>query len=60
MDNFVENYKGVIKEVLAPARCKGETDPDEGKPDDHIPGSDSRDWVIGLGKVKNDDPKQAD
>ena len=59
MDNFVENYKRVIKEVLAPAGCQGETDADEGKPNEHVPSSDTRDWVCSLGQVENYDPKEA-
>ena len=41
---------------LAPAGSEGEARGDKAETDDHIPGTDTRDWVLGVGDVIGDDP----
>lgn len=45
---------------LAPLGRQREADADKGKANDHIPGTDSWDWVLCLRDVEDDDPEEAD
>ena len=45
---------------LAPLGRQREADADKGEADNHVPGADSRNWVLGLGDVESHDPEEAD
>ena len=45
---------------LTPLGRQREADADKGKANDHIPGVDSRNWVLSLRDVIGDDPEEAD
>jgi hypothetical protein len=54
------NYNGVIrgkKEELAPAGSQREADTNKAKANDHVPSTDTWDWVLGLSYVESHDPK---
>lgn len=57
----MENYTVVIyaRFLLAPLSCEGKTQSNKAKADDHIPGTDMWDWILGSADVINDDPDQA-
>ena len=45
---------------LAPLGRQREADADKGEADNHVPGADSRNWVLGLGDVESHDPEEPD
>lgn len=49
----------VIWKFLAPLRRQAEAQGDKAKTNDHIPGSDIRNGVLGRRYIKDDDPNQA-
>ena len=53
------NYRDVIKEKLAPAGSEGKATCDETKPDNHIPGTDTGNRVLGVGDVVGNDPAES-
>ena len=55
----VENYRLVIRFwLLAPFGCQGEPGGNKAKANDHIPGSNMRNWVLGSRDVEDNDPDQ--
>jgi len=53
-------YKVSTERELTPFGRQREADADKGKANDHIPGVDSRNWVLCLGDVIGNDPEEAD
>ena len=54
----MENYKRVTR-WLTPFGGEGESQPNEAKAEDHIPGADVWDGIACRGDVENNDPDQA-
>ena len=47
-----------VRAGLAPAGRQRETDADKGEAHNHVPSPDVGDWVLGLGDIEDDDPKE--
>jgi len=54
------SYKVSTERELTPFGRQREADADKGKANDHIPGVDSRNWVLCLRDVIGNDPEEAD
>ena len=45
---------------LSPFSREAESNPHEAKADNHVPGSDTWDWITSLSHIEDDDPEEAD